>query len=62
MLDYKINLKSDLEKLKEIIKRDVFITKDRAKGSGAEDFMVKAHFTPCEIVAKIKSILQKKCF
>ena len=35
---------------------------DRAKGSGAEDFMVKAHFTPGEIVSKIKSILQKKYF
>ena len=35
---------------------------DRALSGGAEDFMVKAHFTPGEIVAKIKSILQKKYF
>jgi len=27
---------------------------------GAVDFMVKAHFTPEEIVGKIKSILSKK--
>ena len=35
---------------------------DRAKGSGAEDFMVKAHFTPGEIVEKIKTILKRKYF
>jgi len=35
---------------------------ERALSAGAEDFMVKAHFTPGEIVAKIKSILQKKYF
>ena len=35
---------------------------DRAKGSGAEDFMVKAHFTPGEIVAKVKEILKRKYF
>lgn len=32
---------------------------DRAISLGAEDFMVKAHFTPGEIVVKIKSILKK---
>lgn len=35
---------------------------ERALSVGAEDFMVKAHFTPGEIVGKIKSILQKKYF
>lgn len=35
---------------------------DRAVAGGAEDFMVKAHFTPGEIVAKIKTILKKKYF
>ncbi|MBI2023286.1 response regulator [Candidatus Giovannonibacteria bacterium] len=35
---------------------------DRAMSGGAEDFMIKAHFTPTEIVAKIKSILKKKYF
>ena len=33
---------------------------DRAISNGAEDFMVKAHFTPGEIVTKIKSVLKKK--
>ncbi len=35
---------------------------DRAFAGGAEDFMVKANFTPGEIIAKIKQILQKKYF
>ncbi len=35
---------------------------DRAMAAGAEDFMVKAHFTPAEIVAKIKATLKKKYF
>lgn len=35
---------------------------DRARAAGAEDFMVKAHFTPGEIVSKIKAILKKKYF
>ena len=35
---------------------------DRALAGGAEDFMVKANFTPGEIVAKIKTVLQKKYF
>ncbi len=35
---------------------------DRAMSNGAEDFMVKAHFTPGEIVAKIKLVLKKKYF
>jgi len=35
---------------------------DRALSGGAEDFMVKAHFTPGEIVTKIKSVLKKKYF
>jgi len=35
---------------------------DRAMSGGAEDFMVKAHFTPGEIIAKVKSILKKKYF
>src|SRR3989344_1870908 len=35
---------------------------DRAMSGGAEDFMVKAHFTPGEIIAKIKSVLKKKYF
>lgn len=35
---------------------------DRAVSLGAEDFMVKAHFTPGEIITKIKSILKKKYF
>lgn len=35
---------------------------DRALSGGAEDFMVKAHFTPGEIIAKIKSVLKKKYF
>lgn len=35
---------------------------DRALSGGAEAFMVKAHFTPGEIIAKIKSILKKKYF
>ncbi|OGF49606.1 hypothetical protein A3G55_02075 [Candidatus Giovannonibacteria bacterium RIFCSPLOWO2_12_FULL_44_25] len=35
---------------------------DRALSGGAEDFMVKAHFTPNEIIAKIKVVLKKKYF
>ena len=35
---------------------------ERVVSLGAEDFMVKAHFTPGEIIAKIKSILKKKYF
>ena len=35
---------------------------DRAMSGGAEDFMVKAHFTPGEIIAKIKEVLKKKYF
>ena len=35
---------------------------DKALAGGAEDFMVKAHFTPSEIVAKIKFVLKKKYF
>ncbi len=35
---------------------------DRAIATGAEEFMVKAHFTPGEIIAKIKTILKKKYF
>ena len=35
---------------------------DKAFSSGADDFMVKANFTPGEIIAKIKQILQKKYF
>lgn len=35
---------------------------DRAFAGGAEEFMVKANFTPGEIIAKIKQILQKKYF
>lgn len=35
---------------------------NRAISLGAEDFMVKAHFTPGEIIMKIKSILKKKYF
>jgi len=35
---------------------------DRAFAGGAEDFMVKANFTPGEIIAKIKVVLQKKYF
>ena len=35
---------------------------DRAMKDGAEDFMVKAHFTPSEIIAKIRSIIQAKYF
>ena len=35
---------------------------DRAMKAGAEDFMVKAHFTPTEIVSKIRSILEEKYF
>lgn len=33
---------------------------DRAMSLGAEDFMVKANFTPNEIIDKIKGILRKK--
>src|SRR3989344_7656292 len=35
---------------------------ERARGEGAEDFMIKAHFTPGEIVEKIKSVLKKRYF
>lgn len=35
---------------------------DRAMSGGAEDFMVKAHFTPGEIISKIKAVLKKKYF
>lgn len=35
---------------------------DRAMAGGAEDFMVKAHFTPGEIIVKVKSVLKKKYF
>jgi len=30
---------------------------DKAKGLGASDYLVKAHFTPSEVVAKVKTIL-----
>lgn len=33
---------------------------DRAMSGGAEAFMVKAHFTPGEIIEKIKEVLKKK--
>ncbi len=35
---------------------------DRAMHDGAEDFMVKARFTPSEIVAKIRDTLKSKYF
>ena len=35
---------------------------DRAMKAGAEDFMVKAHFTPTEIISKVRSILEEKYF
>ncbi len=35
---------------------------ERALREGAEDYMVKAHFTPGEIVAKIKFVLKKRYF
>lgn len=35
---------------------------DRALKDGAEDFMVKAHFTPSEIVAKVRSTIKAKYF
>lgn len=35
---------------------------DRAMKAGADDFMVKAHFTPTEIISKIRSILEEKYF
>jgi|SRR3989344_453292 len=34
----------------------------RALNEGAEEFMIKAHFTPGEIIAKIKSVLKKRYF
>lgn len=33
---------------------------DRAMKAGAEDFIVKAHFTPTEIISKSRDILQTK--
>ncbi len=36
--------------------------KERAIGLGAEDFMIKAHFTPSEIISTIRSVLKKKYF
>ena len=33
---------------------------DRALKAGAEDFMVKAHFTPTEIIAKVRGVLKEK--
>ena len=33
---------------------------NRAMKLGAEDFMVKANFTPNEIIEKIKNVLNKK--
>lgn len=35
---------------------------ERTLKDGAEDFMVKAHFTPSEIVAKIRATLKAKYF
>ena len=35
---------------------------ERALKNGAEDFMVKAHFTPSEIVTKIRATLKAKYF
>jgi len=35
---------------------------DRTLKGGAEDFMVKAHFTPSEIVEKVRSMLKSKYF
>lgn len=32
---------------------------DKCLGLGAEDYLIKAHFVPSEVVAKIKSILNK---
>ena len=33
---------------------------EKGMGLGAVDYMVKAHFTPNEIVAKVKQVLAKK--
>ncbi len=35
---------------------------DRTLKDGAEDFMVKAHFTPSEIIAKVRETLSAKYF
>src|SRR3989338_932141 len=35
---------------------------DRTLKDGAEDFMVKAHFTPSEIIAKVRETLNAKYF
>ncbi|MDP3762635.1 MAG: response regulator [bacterium] len=33
---------------------------ERGLKLGADDYIVKAHFTPSEVVAKVKSLLEKK--
>ena len=33
---------------------------ERGMHLGADDYLIKAHFTPSEVVAKIKSLLQKQ--
>lgn len=35
---------------------------DKALKGGAEDFMVKAHFTPSEIITKVRDTLKAKYF
>lgn len=33
---------------------------ERGSKLGADDYVVKAHFTPSEVVAKVKSVLEKR--
>lgn len=33
---------------------------ERGSKLGADDYIVKAHFTPSEVVAKVKSVLEKR--
>ena len=35
---------------------------ERAMSAGADDFMVKAHFTPTEIVSKVRELIKEKYF
>lgn len=33
---------------------------EEAMGIGADDYLLKSHFTPAEVMEKVKSVLQKK--
>lgn len=51
----------DLQKIKVVILSNLGQKEDAEKGMalGATDYIIKAHFTPSEVVAKVRDILAK---